>query len=305
MRIQPSRIICATDLTDYGNQTVVYGTAFARLFNAKLNVCHVTEEPYMTSMHGHLSMDFIDIQKKLMDTAREQIDKLMAHRAVDWEASVVAGHVADEITALVTEKGADLVITATQVKSGIKRFILGSVTEHLMPTLSKPLLVLRGDKEKTLESAEQDFRLKRILVGCDFSADASLAFQHALSFAQEFQAELHLAHVTVPPVFNMYPGPYIEPTDQPAQRISEEYRQKLNDLFPEDAENWCTRKTVVLAGQPHEELNDYAKENDIDLIVLGTRGIGMVETLFIGSTTDRLIRNAPCPVLSVCHPPAA
>lgn len=304
MRIQPSRIICATDLSDYANQTVVYGTAIAKLFNAKLYVCHVTEEPYMTSMHGHLAIDFIDIQKKLMDTAKEQLDEMMADHKIDWEAVVVPGHVPDEITTLVQEKKADLVITAAHVKSGLKRLILGSVTEHLMRTLQTPLLVLRGPKDKILETTDQDFKLKRILVGCDFSADSNLAFNHALSFAQEFQAELHLAHVTVPPVFNMYPGPYIEPTDQPTQRISEEYQQKLKDLFPEDAANWCTHKIVVLAGHPHEELNDYAKANDIDLIVLGTRGIGMVETLFIGSTTDRLIRHATCPVLSVCHKPA-
>ncbi|MCF8095654.1 MAG: universal stress protein, partial [Desulfobacteraceae bacterium] len=58
-------------------------------------------------------------------------------------------------------------------------------------------------------------------------------------------------------------------------------------------------ETEVLVGRPFAELTSYADENDIDLIVLGVRGHGMVENLMVGSTTDRVVRGAPCPVLSV------
>ena len=63
--------------------------------------------------------------------------------------------------------------------------------------------------------------------------------------------------------------------------------------------DWCTPKTILLAGHPHEELTKYAVVNEIDLIVLGVRGHSLVETMFVGSTTDRVVREAPCPVLSV------
>lgn len=298
MRIQPSRILCTTDLSDYSNQSVSYGISLARIFDARLFVCHVAEDPYMTSMHGPKSVDAIDNQKKIMDNVRRQMEEFMADTDVKWEPVIATGHASDKLAEIVVEKGIDMVIIATHERTGIKRFLLGSVTENLMRTIHTPLLVLRGLME---EEIRKEFSPKKILVGCDFSEDSKLALEHALSYAQEFQSELHLVHVTVPPVFNMYPGPYIEPTEQPSEQINSEFQQKLQELLPEEAANWCTPKVVILSGRPQDELNDYARSNDIDLIVLGTRGIGMVETFFIGSTTDRLIRQAPCPILSVCH----
>jgi nucleotide-binding universal stress UspA family protein len=70
-------------------------------------------------------------------------------------------------------------------------------------------------------------------------------------------------------------------------------------MVPEEARTWCNPVTTLLAGQPHEELVKYAVVNGLDLIVLGVRGHSLVETLFVGSTTDRVLRNSPCPVLSV------
>ena len=70
-------------------------------------------------------------------------------------------------------------------------------------------------------------------------------------------------------------------------------------MVPEDALNWCTPKTVLLAGQPYEELSKYAVVQDVDLIVLGIRGRSLVETLLVGSTTARVVRRSSCPFLSV------
>ncbi len=299
MRIQPSRILCTTDLTDYSNQSISYGISIAKLFDARLYICHVAEDPYMTSMHGPKSIDVIDDQKKIMDKVRRQMEEFMGDTDVRWEPVIATGHAPDTIAEIARDKGINMVIIATHDQAGIKRFLLGSVTESLMRMVNTPLLVLRG---LIKDEIKEEFSPRRILVGCDFSEDAKLALEHGLSYAQEFQAELHLVHVTVPPVFNMYPGPYIEPTEQPSEQLNNEFLGKLQELLPEEAEYWCTPKTVILTGRPQDELNEYARANDIDLIVLGTRGIGMVETFFIGSTTDRLIRQAPCPVLSVCHP---
>ena len=75
--------------------------------------------------------------------------------------------------------------------------------------------------------------------------------------------------------------------------------QRLKDMVPGEAANWCTPQTIIMEGQPYDELVKYADTRDIDMIVLGVRGQGMVKTLFLGSTTDRVIRNSPCPILSV------
>ena len=93
--------------------------------------------------------------------------------------------------------------------------------------------------------------------------------------------------------------PAREEKEEFQQDLRKKLREKLTGMLPEEADNWCTPKTTLLAGQPHEELTKYAVVHDIDLIVLGVRGYSLVETLFVGSTTDRVVRQAPCPVLSV------
>jgi nucleotide-binding universal stress UspA family protein len=71
---------------------------------------------------------------------------------------------------------------------------------------------------------------------------------------------------------------------------------------PSEARNWCHVNLACDGGKPFQVLKNYADAHQVDLIVLGVRGHSLVETMFLGSTTDRLIRGVACPVLSVCPP---
>jgi nucleotide-binding universal stress UspA family protein len=84
--------------------------------------------------------------------------------------------------------------------------------------------------------------------------------------------------------------------------VKEFLQEKLRRLVPEEARHWCRPQTALLEGQPYDQLLQYAAAQAIDLIVLGVRGHGLIGTLIVGSTTDRVIRHAHCPVLSVCPP---
>jgi nucleotide-binding universal stress UspA family protein len=299
MRVEIKKIICATDISDFSNHTISCGIALAKEFGAKLYVCHVVDLP-ISSMYGDAPLFLIEQQDQVIDNTHKQLEQLVGDVQVEWEPLVTIGHPADEITRLAEEKGVDLAISATHGRSGLKRLILGSVTERLMRTLYCPLLVVRSSDHDFSISAAQGLRFQRILVGCDFSTDSSLAFQHGLSLAQEFQSELHLAHVMEPPVYMDWLKTSIEFTEELQHDLRVRIKDKLTDMVPDDAYNWCSPKTALLDGQPHEELTGYAETNNVDLIVLGVRGQGLVETLFVGSTTDRVVRRAPCPVLSVC-----
>ncbi len=136
-----------------------------------------------------------------------------------------------------------------------------------------------------------EINLKKILVGCDFSSDSKLAFEYGLSLAQEFQAELCLSHVIKPSL-------YIEER-QGIDQLRNRLKKKLDRMVPEGCRDWCTAKTALLDGEPYIALMDYAKEQEIDMIVLGIRGHTLLEKLLVGSTTDRLIRHSPFPVLAV------
>ncbi len=298
MRVQFKNILCATDFSDFSNQTVHYGVALAKEFDARLIVCHVIDLSSV-AIYGEFQLDPVGQQNRIIEDAREQLEALTGDQPVKWEPLITVGKPADEILRAVEETDIDLVISATRGRSGLKRLILGSVTERLMLTLPCPLLVLRSPEHDIVSVPARAIQLKKILVGCDFSPDSSQALKHALSLAQEFEAELHLANVIEPPAQPIL----LKGETSATEEIQEDYRnllsQKLKDMVPEEARNWCTPQTSILDGQPYEELAKYAESNAIDMIVMGIRGHGLVKTLFLGSTTDRVIRRSPCPVLSV------
>jgi len=80
---------------------------------------------------------------------------------------------------------------------------------------------------------------------------------------------------------------------------------KIAALVPDDARNWCTPVTVILEGKPYAELITYASDHGMDMVVLGVRGRSLMETLLLGSNTDRVIRQACCPTLAVRPVPLA
>lgn len=301
MRVEINSIFCATDISDFSNHAVSWGIALAREFDAKLYVCHVVDFPTSIT-YGDGPIFFVDQQSQAVGNANRQLEQLVGDKEVQWEPLVTIGHAGDEISRLAREKRADLAISSTHGRSGLKRLILGSVTERLMRTLHCPLLIVRGPEHDLNILSEKGLKFRKILVGCDFSEDSALAFQHGLSLAQEFQSELHLVHVMEPPVYMEMFKSSAEYGEELQVDLQIQIKSKLKNMVPKEAFNWCTPETVLLDGPSHEELIRYAKNNEIDLIVLGVRGQGLVERLFIGSTTDRVVRQTPCPVLSVCLP---
>lgn len=301
MRDRLKTILCTTDFSDYSNQTIAYGAAIAREFDARLLVCHIIDLQ-IAAIYGTVHFLPPDLQTQSIETAQEQIADLMQSQDVLWEAVVATGPPADEIARVVKERAVDLAISATHGRTGLKRFILGSVTEHLMRSLKCPLLVVRETPPELMPDPARGLRFEKILVGCDFSPAANAALDYGVNLAQEFEAELHLIHVVEPQVYSDFLATAITEPHGNTGDIKEELDRRLMDLITPEAMNWCRVKTVVIEGRPFEVITGYAGETGIDLVVLGVRGHGVVETLFLGSTTDRVIRKALCPVLSV-NPP--
>jgi len=288
-------IICATDFSNFSNRTIPYGVAIAREFEAKLYVCHVIDLSAVT-IYGEFQLDPVGQQLRIKQEAQSHLTKIPGLDQVQWEPLITVGQPAAEIARLVDEKGVDLVITSTRGHSGLKRFILGSVTQRLIRTLNCPLLAVQSPEEGFLEKDVSGIRLKKILIGCDFSEDSILAMSYGLSLAQEFEAELHLIHVVEPPAYQEL----LKPADSLQDSVfTDALKEKLNGLVPQDARNWCSLKAAILRGQPYEELVAYALTQEMDMIVLGVRGYGLVRSLLMGSTTDRVVRRSPCPVLTV------
>jgi nucleotide-binding universal stress UspA family protein len=251
MRIHLKKIICATDFSDLSNHAIAYGIYLAREFKAKLYLCHVIDLSSAT-IYGEATFGFEPQIIRMEDYAHERLNRIMAEHQIEWEPLVTTGSAADEVTRLSEENGMDLAIAATRGRSGLKRLILGSVTEHLMRTLPCPLLTVHGLKEGLAVSIDQKIGFKRILVGADFSTDSNLAFEYGLSMAQEFQSELHLIHVIEPPVYKDIPKSVEGAREIIKKSLYKQLNDKLERMVPVEALNWCKPKTALLAGYPHD-----------------------------------------------------
>lgn len=299
MRMVLKNVLCGVDLSDFSMLPLSYGLALCKEYGAKLHVCHVIDFPTAT-IYGEGVSDPLEQERGFIEYTHDYILGLVGDSPVPWEPIVKVGHTADEIAALASERKMDLVITATHGRSGLKRMLLGSVTERLMHTLACPLLAVRRSGKPEELKPGRPVNLKRILVGCDFSSDSELAFDYGLSLAQEFESELHLVHVIEPMAYENLTkraAPAAESGFEEDLRL--QLKEAMDDMIPDDARSWCKPVTTLVAGRADEELTKYALVNKMDLIVLGVRGQRLVEKLFIGSTTDRVTRQAHCPVLSV------
>jgi nucleotide-binding universal stress UspA family protein len=141
--------------------------------------------------------------------------------------------------------------------------------------------------------------LKRVLVPTDFSGSARHALTYGMSFAREYKAELLLLHVvenlTVGYASDLFPVPMAEVFDE----ISGFARTELGKLAAQAREKGIAVRELVVQGKPSAEIIRVAKEETADMIVLGTHGKGMLDKALFGSTAERVIRRAPCPVLTV------
>jgi len=299
MKINFNNILCVTDLSELSATALSSGVALAKEFNAKLFVCHIVDLS-TTAAYGDIIFAPLELQNKTIGYTHEQLERMMQNQDIDWEPLVTAGHPPDEISKFVAMHQIDLVVSATHGRSGLKRVFLGSVTERLMRILPCPLLIARSLEDVDTNIMGRSLQFKKILVGCDFSSYSELAFQYGLSLAQDFESELHLVHVIETPLYKDILKVSAGPGAAPEKTLHDPLNEKLSKLIPEESIVWCRPKTVLLAGRPYEEIIKYSLLNSIDLIVLGIRGRSLIEVLLTGSTTDRVSRQSPCPVLSVC-----
>jgi nucleotide-binding universal stress UspA family protein len=147
--------------------------------------------------------------------------------------------------------------------------------------------------------------LKNILVATDFSEPADAALLYGRTLARTFNATLHVVHV----IGHISTLAYTEDASAVAmlphlQREAEEAaRQALDDmLIDNDTRPLPVKRTLLVAKAPAAAIVEYAQREPIDLIITGTHGRGAVSHLLLGSVAERVVRTAPCPVLTIRQP---
>lgn len=144
--------------------------------------------------------------------------------------------------------------------------------------------------------------IRRLLFPTDFSEYADHAWSYALTFAKEFGAEVHLLHVVAPPprlteayAVNFNPDALVTAQKSEANAFLDRLVQSARDLG-------LLFHSEVRLGVDFREILDYAAKHEIDLIVMATHGRTGLAHALLGSVTEKVVRKAPCPVLTIKHP---
>ena len=142
--------------------------------------------------------------------------------------------------------------------------------------------------------------INSVLVPIDFSEHSQKALSYAKEFAKQWSATIHLLHVIEPVIFPVDWG--YAPVD--LTNVEKEYEsaaeQELSKMVETlHGEGYSAIPMVIHGGRSSDEINQYAKDHTISMICIATKGKGGVEHLLLGSTTERVLRKAPCPVLVI------
>jgi nucleotide-binding universal stress UspA family protein len=137
--------------------------------------------------------------------------------------------------------------------------------------------------------------LRHILVATDFGPAADAALTYGRALARNFSATLHVLHVTE--------NFFMRPSVADPHTLKAAATRRLDALLSDDdRRDLHAHATLETSDHPADAIIDYARQADIDLVIMGTHGRTGVSQLFVGSVAERVVRTAPCPVLTVKHP---
>jgi nucleotide-binding universal stress UspA family protein len=230
-----------------------------------------------------------------MATARQQMARLMKQVPADWEAVVRFGDPVEQITAVMDTLPPCLVVSASHGVSGFRRFFIGTVVERLSRTLDCPMLVI---KPATDNGPDQAVTFKTVVVSCDAFGHWHQLAQLIHLFEPDPASSIHLVHAVEGPMEMPLDEPrlsYAKAQQKYQARVSDQLSQAARRLFGDEKQ----LSTMVAPGQPEEMVLGVAQAQAADLIAVGVRSSGRMGRLIAGSTTEALLRHAPCCVLTV------
>lgn len=286
------RILCPTDLSPESDEALRYAVALATAYKATLFLLHCKERKAYDNGNEATISD--DEMKSIFTASLAPHLGLNDFCDLDWQG-LIGKNVVDVGNAIVDEaerQKVDLIVMRSRRRS-LAAMMLGSTAETVSRTARCPVLVTHPREREWVGFSTGEIDLKRILVAHDFSSDAEVALNYALSLAQEYQTELHLLHVLAKGEKGQPEREWFEQTESAYTNAA----RRLKSVIPKEAFLWCRIFSAVCWGKAYEEVLTYAKQREIDLICLGASGSDFTISALFGSNVDRILRQAPCPVL--------
>jgi nucleotide-binding universal stress UspA family protein len=296
--ISINRILCPVDFSDASRVALEHAAALARWYDALLTALHVV--PLVpTTLTFPPAISAATMEPVSPEFLRDELRRFVAPVAetVPVDTVVVSGEPARAVIEKAWALESDLLVLGTHGRSGFERFVLGSVTEKVLRRATCPVLTVPPAVADRPTAGRPPY--KRILCPVDFSATADRALRYACSLAEEAKARLTVLHV-----LEWFPDQEIREHrhfDVPEYRrfLEEDARRRLADAIPEDARTWCEPAEKVGCGKAWREILRVAADETSDAIVMGVHGRGAFDLALFGSTTNHVVRQAHCPVLTV------
>jgi len=278
------RVLFPTDLSEESDAAFHHARLLAEAFDATLILYHAVEMPQHDQPHWAFDSAF-EIWCRAERLARQDLERRAAALAVSHQVVVersISAHRA--LVTLIRSTLPDLTIMATHGRSGLAHLFLGSVTEKVVQHGRSPVLCVR---HRPRSAAVSPYR--RIVVPTDLSPASRRAFPLASLLARTFGAEvvvLHVARAGTQPGASGMPAP---PASVPSEVGLWEFAQPDFPGLPVTAQ--------VHVGTPWERIAHVSALENADAIVMSTLGHDSLGDRLLGSTTERVVRHAPCPVL--------
>jgi len=293
-------VLVATDLSPIADAALERAIAFAARDNARLTVAYVEADYAATPAMSELESAAILEWANAAGAGRSAIEEEVAERAararglgIEATAILRQGNADDLIPEIATEIGADLVVLGTHGRTGIKRFLLGSVAEHVVRRSPVSTLVTRGE-------GTGEFR--RVLVGSDFSPAADKTLRQAIALSA-VGAEIEIVHV-----WHYPPGTWgfdaladrSEAVGSLRTALTVGAAERGAKILEQYKDCGRTLRFELLHGPAASVLTGRAETQYCDLIAVGTHGYRGFRRFLLGSIAEATVRHAPCSVL-VAH----
>ena len=278
----PKQILCAVDLGPTSKLVLEWAQLFARPFDARVDVLHadLTEPPrYFTpSQIDTIAGESESRRERLRDELEAMARKIFGPQA-ELTVEIIEGHPLSVLRERIKAQRPDLLVLGSHGRSGVARFMLGSVAENAVRESTVPALIARGGEPAPAA-------IRRILCPVSFSQSARRCLETSAALASAFGASLDVLHATE--------GPGVS---------AEQIREQLCQWVPEQARQKCRITEIVRHGDPAEQIILHAREQGVDLIVAGGEHRPLLEWITLGTTAERVMRHSPSSVLVL--PPRA
>jgi len=291
--IKVDRILCPTDLSTESDEALRYGVALALAYEAKLILLHCSESDSLPEeddgekMESHMNRLFVESLVPHLGLA--------SMNELNWEGIVRHNvrHIGNAIVQEAIARKVDLIVMRSRRRPRAA-ILLGSTAETVCRNAPCPVLVTHPREREWVSMSSGEIDLRRVLIAHDFSRDSESAMNFGISLAQEYQAQVHLLHVLDT---EGQEEPELAWSSSSTGNAYTFTARKLQEALPKEVCLWCEFVNIVRGGKVHDEVLAYAKEQEIDLICMGASGSDWAVGNLLGSNVDRVLREAPCPVL--------